>query len=232
MLEFRTEIRRLAWHIAVLKAETSLLALARKAGFRPDQPRVPAGNSGGGRWAGGLTLVQQRTPRGSAPRRIMGTWLDATPNQITRLEISHFEMWRAIAAVRRIEPRWKPEPQAYESIEGQIRASNAVAADARFRLYQHVRPKIAPGTFAREWFPAPPTNRRLRVDEQSEVDRLGRLHGCHTCGSRDPLTRSGRFFGDHQMPKSLGTPLRIYPQCLQCSCTQGGFTRVHKGKKP
>jgi hypothetical protein len=51
-----------------LRLSTALLRLhvIFKAGFRPDQPRVPAGNPDGGQWTDeGLapTLVQSRSPR-------------------------------------------------------------------------------------------------------------------------------------------------------------------------
>jgi hypothetical protein len=47
--------------LAAIKAELRFRQLLRKAGFNPDQPRVPAGSSDGGQWTGGagaeLTLV-------------------------------------------------------------------------------------------------------------------------------------------------------------------------------
>lgn len=51
----------------------------------------------------------------------------------------------------------------------------------------------------------------------------GRKWGCHRCGSTDPKNPSGSFIGDHQVPKSMGTPTRIYPHCLHCSASQGGL---------
>jgi hypothetical protein len=58
LFEFQTEILRLKWLTALNDLETAvrrhhtarLRALADKAGFRPDQPRVPAGNPDGGQW--------------------------------------------------------------------------------------------------------------------------------------------------------------------------------------
>ena len=41
---------RLRWMIADLKLCLVMRELARKAGFNPDQPRVPAGNPDGGQW--------------------------------------------------------------------------------------------------------------------------------------------------------------------------------------
>jgi hypothetical protein len=47
-------INRARWHLAALRFELALQRFERwrrKAGFNPDQPRVPAGNPDGGQWA-------------------------------------------------------------------------------------------------------------------------------------------------------------------------------------
>jgi hypothetical protein len=69
--------RRLAWllHACVVEEKHAQLVLAFKAGFNPNQPRVPAGNPDGGQWTGsggrsgssganggGLTQVAQNVP--------------------------------------------------------------------------------------------------------------------------------------------------------------------------
>jgi hypothetical protein len=51
-----TSFRRLKWLVAARRVEISFLrvvALWRKAGFNPDQPRHPKGTPEGGRWSGG-----------------------------------------------------------------------------------------------------------------------------------------------------------------------------------
>ena len=45
-----TEIHRLKWHTALANLETALRRYALAPKFRPDQPRVPAGNPDGGQW--------------------------------------------------------------------------------------------------------------------------------------------------------------------------------------
>ena len=52
--EASARCRRLAWllHACVVEAKHAQLVLAFKAGFKPDQPRVPAGNPDGGQWTG------------------------------------------------------------------------------------------------------------------------------------------------------------------------------------
>ena len=48
-------LQRLRWHQAALRFEVTLLrcALALKAGYNPDEPRVPAGSPDGGQWTTG-----------------------------------------------------------------------------------------------------------------------------------------------------------------------------------
>ena len=92
------------------------------------QPRVPAGNTDGGQWtdggAGSVIFVQNRPRgRGGGTRQIAGRQVDLTPAQATRLEISHAQMQAAIRRVRELEPRWKPRPSAYETVEGEIAAN-------------------------------------------------------------------------------------------------------------
>lgn len=55
-LAFDRELAAIRQEHAALRralAEVKFALLARKAGFDPDQPRVPAGNSGGGQWTSG-----------------------------------------------------------------------------------------------------------------------------------------------------------------------------------
>lgn len=52
--EVGAQCRRLSWllHASVVEAKHAQLARAFKAGFNPNQPRVPAGNPDGGQWTG------------------------------------------------------------------------------------------------------------------------------------------------------------------------------------
>jgi len=58
-------------HILLAQAKR-LRFLAAKAGFRPNQPRVPAGNSDGGQWVGEGLAGSEQAPRlwlaGDRPR--------------------------------------------------------------------------------------------------------------------------------------------------------------------
>jgi hypothetical protein len=84
---------------------------------------------------------------------------------------------------------------------------------------------IGIGEFAKESIPARSEKRDFNAWERAEINRIGQLYGCHTCGARDPRTISGNFVLDHQRPNSVNTPgeqQRLFPQCLTCSSRQGG----------
>ena len=95
-----------------------------KANFNPNQPRIPRGNTEGGRWTkipGGDDAApvirvgaNSRRPSSSGGRPIRrgDRIADATPAQLARLDASRLAMNSALADVRRIDPRWKPGPQA------------------------------------------------------------------------------------------------------------------------
>ena len=209
--------------------------------FNPNwssQPRVPAGNPDGGQWTDGggrVIAVQARPPgpRGGAPRRIGGNWRDITPEQATRLEISHAQMQAAVRQVQRLEPRWKPRPSLYETVEGEIAANTAARREAENRYNELQRMGVAPGPFAVESQPARGPSRKWTIEEIFENNRLGRLYGCHTCGTKEPGTPRGNFIPDHQVPTALngnGRLQRLFPQCLTCSSKQGGHvTSLKRG---
>ena len=55
---------------------------------------------------------------------------------------------------------------------------------------------------------------------QLGLNDLGKLHGCHTCGTR----REASYIGDHMPPNNMvqaGQPQRLFPQCATCSSLQG-----------
>lgn len=91
------------------------------------------------------------------------------------------------------------------------------------------------GSFARGSLPA--TENYATTNQRQRIERLGRLFGCHTCGTRRLWQRQAvRFNADHMPPKSVATKLeatrwyrllrknvvfRFYPQCVSCSDKQG-----------
>lgn len=229
----RADLARLTYHNACLRLEVRMLALALKAGYRPDQPRVPAGNPDGGQWTddeadASARLASARPRQGGGRIRVQGRWQNATGDQVARLGVSQGRLRDALKAVRKVDPKWKPSPQAYETVEGYIRANEKNTAEAYFRLFELRSTRVGPGPYAVEWIPAPLTNRRLNQIEQREVNRIGRKYGCHWCGRKTPGTLSGNFIGDHQMPRSFGTSTRLYPHCIWCSASQGGLVRPRR----
>jgi hypothetical protein len=90
------------------------------------------------------------------------------------------------------------------------------------------------GSFAR--FSLPATEKYATTSQRTAIERLGRLVGCHTCGSRMLFYRGIKFHGDHQPPRAVAQQLnaqwfrrllgmqvkfRFFPQCVNCSNVQG-----------
>jgi hypothetical protein len=111
----------------------------------------------------------------------------------------------------------------------------------------------ARGSFARVSIPATPPPGAITngdgfayatASQRYRIEKLGRIFGCHTCGSRElfftKLSNLGgpKFHGDHIPPISVAKQLndrwyrkligvsvsqRFYPQCITCSNKQGGL---------
>ena len=93
---------------------------------------------------------------------------------------------------------------------------------------------VGPGAHAGESIPAGP-GPRPSAAQQGEINRIGQDTGCHTCGTKDPGTKSGNFVGDHQPPTKInppGSPQKYYPQCQGCSNIQGGKVRQMPPQPP
>lgn len=92
---------------------------------------------------------------------------------------------------------------------------------------------LEPGEHARESIPARGPGRDFTAAERQAVNELGRKHGCHTCGTRNPGTKSGDFIPDHQPPSQLapGQPQRLFPHCKACSLRQGGEVNAELRRK-
>ncbi len=87
---------------------------------------------------------------------------------------------------------------------------------------------LEPRPFAGESIPARGPGRDFTPQERAEMNRIGDESGCHTCGARDPGTKSGNWICDHQPVSCLnpeGGAQALYPQCLGCSRRQGGDAR-------
>lgn len=251
---------RLKWRLAFGEWEAKLAnwVEAAKAGFDPNQSRVPAGNPDGGQWTStggssggtghvlsdatpdnfrkpGTRVAQAGRPRSGSAIRFGGQSYDATPGQAARYSAADVRAAAALRRVREIDPKWKPRPSLAppRSAEGAIAIRQPEAREAEARLREFARRGLGAGPFAKDSIPARSSGRRFRVDERREINRIGSETGCHTCGARDPGTPSGNFVPDHQYPSAINQPgrtQRLYPQCLTCSFKQGGFIRPRKKK--
>ncbi|WP_456062044.1 SitA5 family polymorphic toxin [Archangium lipolyticum] len=92
---------------------------------------------------------------------------------------------------------------------------------------------LEPGPHASESIPARGPGRDFTAAEREAVNEIGRKHGCHTCGTRNPGTKSGDFIPDHQPPSQLapGQPQRLFPHCKACSLKQGGEVNAELRRK-
>jgi hypothetical protein len=175
-----------------------------------------------------LSSVRRRTGN----HFVNGQWLEATPAQLARYEVANARAQEAIGRVRELDPAWRPAPSAYGvGIESEINRATGLAAEAQTRIIDLSRIGIGPGPFAVESIPARGMGRNFTILEREEVTRIGKESGCHTCGTGDPGTYSGRFVVDHQLPNALnpqGKAQRLFPQCVSCSARQGGWL-VHRG---
>ena len=108
------------------------------------------------------------------------------------------------------------------------------------------------GSFARiRGASLPATEQYASAAQRATLERMGRLWGCHTCGSRrlfatkmklPGMKSSALFVGDHMPPKSVAKQInarwynrlpilrhtskvtfRFYPQCTPCSNRQGSI---------
>lgn len=95
------------------------------------------------------------------------------------------------------------------------------------------------GSFARLSIPASSSSYASSLQRKS-IERIGRLSGCHTCGSRVLLStgKSVKFHADHMPPNAVVKQMndkwfrrllgisanqRFFPQCTKCSGIQGGI---------
>ncbi len=114
------KLRRVNWLLSAAVVEARLRFLQRivKAGFDPNQPRVPVGSPDGGQWTGtggggGDTQVAQTLPRGGGGgsgsyRLRSGRSVEFTPAEEARAVAAEAEAARLRRQVEEIDPVWKP----------------------------------------------------------------------------------------------------------------------------
>jgi hypothetical protein len=224
--------------------------------YDPNQPRIPPGHPDGGQWtreghgAASPQFGDQRVVSDAAPHTIWrsgaqyaqhhrrgggGGPMPPTGGQWARLAVATAQARDAVRQVQERDPKWRPTPSLFETIEGRIAAAEAITREAKAHLVELMRHGIGPGPFARESIPARGPGRDFTPTERTETNRMGYAYGCHTCGTKNPGTRLGVFVPDHQPSNSvnriLGSRQRLYPQCKSCSSIQGSWLTHRWGRK-
>ena len=227
--------------------------------YSPEQPRVPRGNPGGGQWTSdvaagannrndsrivsdatpdpikaGTQYAQSRPRAGFASVIINGQRIESTPAQQARLTVVEAQARDAVQRVQELDPKWRPEPSAYESVEGLIGAYQSDLRQAQDRISELQRVGVAPGPFAGESIIARGPQRDFTAAERETINSFGSKSGCHTCGDKNPGTPLDNFVLDHQPPTAwnpFGRPQRLYPQCLSCSSRQGNWISRNGGRR-
>jgi hypothetical protein len=98
-------------------------------------------------WRSGARYAQSALPprnsrqRLSVPLRINDKLIfELELGQANRLDLARGRAQDAIARVRELDPKWRPRPSAYESVEGLIRAYESDAGQAQARLSELAPP--------------------------------------------------------------------------------------------
>jgi RHS repeat-associated protein len=117
------------------------------------------------------------------------------------------------------------------SLESLASGSSRVAATGKTSTF-------SPGPYARNAIPARDASRNFTTEERELINTEGRDAGCHTCGTKEPGTKSGNFVPDHQPVSALNSnnaKQKLYPHCINCSRKQGldtaNFLKEHENDR-
>jgi hypothetical protein len=206
--------------------------------YREDQLRDDRGRwadeGGAGEPTPSSSSRRETTEFSAQGRRAAPPGGSATGGQAARLVVAEAQAREALARVRELDPTWRPTPSIRETVEGQIAAARAETREAQARLSELASAGIGPGPHAGESIPARGPERDFTAAERREINRIGSETGCHTCGTLEPGTKSGNFVLDHQPANALnylGRSQRLYPHCIFCSDSQGGWISGNRRNK-
>ena len=169
-LEVSVCLHRVSWllHARVVEAKLIDLRRAVKAGFDPNEPRVPAGSGReSGQWTGigsGTRIAQNIPPEEEI--REGENFEEATQAQVLRLTIAQARRNAAVNRVHEPDRNWQPTPNLTETIEGEILAAESEAQEATARLQELAGVGIGRGPFAGESIPARGPSRNFTVGER------------------------------------------------------------------
>lgn len=137
------------------------------------------------------------------PRNFSIVWPSASPAQLARLTATDLQAQIAIRRVQELDARWRPGSSISEGIEGAITTNLWIVRQAEARLRELQNVGVGPGPFAKEWLPARGAERNFYAAERRDMNSIGSIFGCHTCGTTVPGTTSRNFILDHQIPSAL-----------------------------
>jgi hypothetical protein len=83
-----------------------------------------------------------------------------------------------------------------------------------------------PYPLAQTSIPSQGPDPQFKSFKRDAMDTIGYAYGCHSCGTKDPGTKSGQFIPDHQPPTkycTINQSQSLYLHCLSCSRKQGGL---------
>jgi hypothetical protein len=167
--------------------------------FNPGQPRIPAGQTGGGQWTdggGSADSVHLANARRATSRVIVGgRTYNVTSSQETDLIFASENAAQAMARVRQLDPEWRPATGSSitdpNSADGAIRAYRDLAQEANGRAFVLERGGVPLGFNSRHEFQAFGSEARNSLMFAGHADAELYLRGSSVTGYR---YRTGRTF--------------------------------------
>jgi hypothetical protein len=231
------ELARLREEHAALRVDHALIRLQRLLAkeYNPNQPRVPAGQPGGGQWTDGddsginpenVVNPQWASGRPCAPTRalINGRWQDLTPAQGARLAAAEARARDVLERVRERDPDLAADALSGPGCRRSDPRHRRRGAGGASALLRAAAGRHRPRPFRRRVNPGARAGARFQERGAPRDQRIGRDTGCHTCGTTEAGTLRDNFVVDHQLPNawnSRSSPQRLYPHCAGCSARQG-----------
>lgn len=185
----------------------------------------------------GIIMIMIANPEVGAPlaiSRITGLPVSPAPQALEGVvaDESLSVMDQAVSDAAKVAPVDLPNASTSESLTAQFTLESApesqLSPGAGSANGTSKYKTLEPGPFADGSIPARGKGQTFTQAERDKVNDIGYTSGCHTCGTKDPGTKSGNFVPDHQPVSATvpdGTPQNLYPQCIGCSKTQGGEIR-------
>jgi hypothetical protein len=153
----------------------------------------------------------------SVPIRIGDQWIfELESGQANRLFEAQTRAEKTTARVREIDPKWRPRPSAYESVEGLIRAYASDAEQAQARLRELIAPP-------------PPIIPRERPPTASERYDVARATARWLVQNREHVIEGADWFSEYEPSvRAYLDPARTLPELQQAvSASKPGYDIHH-----